>query len=134
MVKKFGMKQCKVDHSVFSHDSSGGKILLVVYVDDIIITGNDNIGIDRLKTYLQDHFQTKDLGKLKYFLGIEVARSKYGINLCQRKYVLDLLEETGLLGAKPTETPMNTNTRLSSDMGEVFEDPGRYTRVGENLK
>ena len=74
---------------------------MIEYVDDIIITGNDKQGIDDLKKYLQNSFQTKDLGKLCYFLGIEVARSKESINLSQRKYVLDILEETGLLGSKP---------------------------------
>ena len=74
---------------------------MIEYVDDIIITGNDKQGIDDLKRYLQNSFQTKDLGKLCYFLGIEIARSKEGINLSQRKYVLDILEETGLLGSKP---------------------------------
>ena len=114
---------------MFSYDSEAGKIFLVVYVDDIVITSSDKLGIGKLKVFLQNHFQTKDLGTLKYFLGIEVARSKQGVNLCQRKYVLDLLEETGLLGAKPAETPMEPNVKLSSDTGEVFEDPGRYRRL-----
>ena len=71
----------------------------MVYVDDIVITGDDSGGIARLKQFLQQQFHTKDLGKLRYFLGIEVARSQTGINLSQRKYALDLLEETGLLGS-----------------------------------
>ena len=81
---------------MFSHTFDIGKILLIVYVDDIIITGDDKQGIDDLKRYLQNSFRTKDLGKLLYFLGIEVAQSKEGISLSQRKYVLDILEETGL--------------------------------------
>ena len=65
------------------------------------------MGIVDLKTHLGKHFHTKDLGLLHYFRGIEVARSKEGINLCQRKYVLDLLSETGMLGARPADTPMD---------------------------
>ena len=114
---------------MFSYDSEAEKILLVVYVDDIVITGSDKLGIDKLKVFLQNHFQTKDLGTLKYFLGIEVARSRQGVNLCQRKYVFDLLDETRLLGAKPAETPMEPNVKLSSDTGEIFDDPGRYRRL-----
>ena len=54
-------------------------ILLLEYVDDIVITGNDTIGISQLKEHLCRHFQTKDLESLKYFLGIEVAQSKDGV-------------------------------------------------------
>ena len=72
-----------------------------------------------MKRYLQNPFQTKDLGKVRYFLGIEVAQSKEGISLFQRKYVLDILEETGLLGSKPMETPMGPNVKLYEDQGEL---------------
>ena len=75
--------------------------MLVVYVDDIVITGSNSKGISSLKSFLQSQFHTKDLGMLRYFLGIEVIRSKHEIFLSQRKYVLDLLFETGKLGVKP---------------------------------
>ena len=82
-VEKFGMQKSKSDHSVFYKRFTAGIILLVVYVDDIVITGNDTIGISTLKSFLQSQFQTKDLGMLKYFLGVEVMRSKKGIFLSQ---------------------------------------------------
>ena len=72
-----------------------------MYVDEIIIIGNDMTGISLLKSFLHGQFHTKDLGMLKYFLGIEVMRSTDGIFLSQRKYVLDILSETGKLAAKP---------------------------------
>ena len=127
-IEKFGMQKSKSDHSVFYKKSDGGIILLVVYVDDIVITGNDTTGISSLKSFLHTQFHTKDLGMLKYFLGVEVARSKKGIFLSQRKYVLDLLSETGKLGAKPFSTPMAPNSQLTKD-GELFEDPERYRRL-----
>jgi len=72
-----------------------GKITaLIIYVDDMIVTGNDPNEISSLQRYLASNFDMKQLGDLKYFLGIEVARSKHGIFLSQRKYVLDLLTET----------------------------------------
>ena len=69
---------------MFSHTSASRKILLIMYVDDIIITSDDKKGIDDLKRYFQNSFRTKDLGKLCYFLGIEVAQSKEGIILSQK--------------------------------------------------
>jgi len=71
-------------------------MILLVVLDDIVITGDDTKGIDSLKKHLQQHFQTKDLGFLKYFLGIKVARSKKGILLSMRKYISDLLSEAGM--------------------------------------
>lgn len=128
-VLRFGMRRTESDHSVFSLTSEKGKVLLIVYVDDIIITGDDQKGIDELKTFLQQQFYTKDLGKLRYFLGVEVARSKDGISLSQRKYVLDILQETGLLGSKPVETPMDPNVKLCVDQGELLPNPDQYRRL-----
>ena len=95
------MQKSKSDNYVFYRNSQAGIILLVVYVDDIIIIGDDMTGISSLKSFLHGQFHTKDLGMLKYFLGVEVMRSKCRIFLSQRKYVLDLLSETGKLTGKP---------------------------------
>ena len=100
-IEEVGIQKSKFDHSVFYKNSNSGIILLVVYVDDIVITGSDSKGISSLKSFLQSQFHTKDLGMLKYFLGIEVMRSKHGIFLSQRKYMFDLLSETGKLELKP---------------------------------
>ena len=113
-VLKFSLQHCQSDHYVFSHTLKSKKILLIVYVGDILITSDDK-AVDDLKTYPQTSFQTKDLGKLPYFLGFGVARSKEGINLSQRKYVFDILEETGLLGSKPVKTPIDHNVKLYED-------------------
>jgi len=71
----------------------------------------------------------KDLGLLKYFLGIEVARNAKGIFLCQRKYVLEIVEECGLLGEKPTKFLMETNHKLSLATITFFQDPTKYRRL-----
>ena len=103
------MQKSKSDLSVFYKNSSSGIILLIVYVDDIVITGSDSKDILSLKSFLHSRFHTKDLGILKYFLGVEVMRSKQRIMLSQRKYMLNLLSKTGKLGAKPCSTPMTPN-------------------------
>ncbi|RVX18665.1 Retrovirus-related Pol polyprotein from transposon TNT 1-94 [Vitis vinifera] len=130
VVQEFGMLHSTADHSVFYHHNSLGQcIYLVVYVDDIVITGSDQDGIQKLKQHLFTHFQTKDLGKLKYFLGIEIAQSSSGVVLSQRKYALDILEETGMLDCKPVDTPMDPNVKLVPGQGEPLGDPGRYRRL-----
>ena len=131
-VETFDMQKSKFDHSVFYKNFSSGIILLVVYVDDIVITGSDSKGILSFKSFLHNQFHTKDLGMLKYFLGVEVMRGKQGILLSQRKYVLDMLSETRKLGAKPCSTPMAPNVQLTKE-GELFEDPERYKRLVEKL-
>ena len=127
-VDKFGLKKSKYDHFVFYRNFSSGIILLVVYVDDIVITGSDSTGISSLKSFLYGQFHTKDLGMLRYFLGVEVMRSKHGIFLSQRKYILDLLSEIGKLGAKPCGSPMAPSVHLTRE-GELFEDLERYRRL-----
>ena len=72
--------------------------IFIVYVDDIILTGDDVVELDRLKKALTREFEIKNLGPLKYFIGMEFVRSKKGIFISQLKYILDLLGETSLLG------------------------------------
>ncbi|RVW92937.1 Retrovirus-related Pol polyprotein from transposon TNT 1-94 [Vitis vinifera] len=79
-----------------------------VYVDDLIISGNDSAALKTFKAYLSDCFKMKDLGVLKYFLGIEVARSSAGLFLCQRKYTLDIVSEAGLL--EPSRVASRSST------------------------
>ena len=122
------MQKSKSDHSIFYRNSNSGIIMLVVYMDDIVINGSDSEGISSLKLFLQSQFHTKDLGMLKYFLGIKVMRSKHRIFLSQRKYVLDLLSKTGKLGVKPCSSAMVPGVHLTRE-GETFEDPERYTRL-----
>ncbi|XP_019184808.1 PREDICTED: uncharacterized protein LOC109179764 [Ipomoea nil] len=129
VLQEFGLVQSKVDHSVFYRHRHGKSVYLVVYVDDIVITGDDAEGILQLKQHLFQHFETKGLGKLKYFLGIEVAQSKQGICISQRKYALDILKETGMSDCRPIDTPMDPNIKLVPEQGKPFSNPGRYRRL-----
>ncbi|RVW99246.1 Retrovirus-related Pol polyprotein from transposon TNT 1-94 [Vitis vinifera] len=121
VVKGYGFVQC--------HFPEGKLAIIIIYVDDIILTGDHEEKIDLLKKLLTKEFEIKDLGNLKYFLGMEIARSKKGIAVSQRKYVLDLLNETGMLGCKPTETPMDTTIKLEESDGSAPVDKGRYQRL-----
>ena len=84
-------------------------------VDDTIITGNDFFEMRCLKKVLTKEFKIKDLGNLRYFLGMGVARSRDGISVSQRNYIVDLLNEIGMMGCKPADTPMEFTTKLDID-------------------
>ena len=77
---------------------------------------------------MSSHFQTKDLGSLEYFLGIKVAQSNEGIVVSQRKYALDILEETCIINCRPIDSPMDPNQKLMADQSEPYLDPKRYRR------
>ena len=128
VIEKFILQKSKSNHSAFKKNFQTCIILLVVYVDDNVISGNDMAGISLLKSFLHGQFHTKDLGMLKYFLSVEVMRSKRGIFLSQRKYVLDLLTKTGKLATKPCHFPMTQSLHLTRK-DELFEHPKRYKRL-----
>ena len=105
-IKQLGFVQSQADHSLFVYSKGSLFTTLLVYVDDMIITGNDLDCVASLKSVLDQRFEIKDLGSLKYFLGFEIARNKTGISLTQRKYALEVLKEIGMTGCKPIQTPM----------------------------
>ena len=121
-----GYHQSRGDHTLFIKHTGEKVIVLPVYVDDIVVTRNDTIEQGRLKQNLAREFEIKNLGQLRYFLGIEVAHSKEGIFLSQRKYVLDLLDEIGLLGGKGGRISVDPNTKLQANKGGQEVDKGRF--------
>ncbi|XP_017970478.1 PREDICTED: uncharacterized mitochondrial protein AtMg00810-like [Theobroma cacao] len=110
----YGFQQSKADYSLFTKTTQTGEfIALLVYVDDIVIRSTSMDLTNEVKDYLSSNFKLKDLRKLKYFLGLEVAISSKGIFLCQRKYTLDILTEYGLLGSKPMSTPIEYHHKMT---------------------
>ena len=130
MLKEQGYIQGQADHTMFTKHSPSGKLaILIVYVDDIVLTGDFDEEIPRIKGVLAKEFEIKDLGDLKYFLGMEIARSKKGIAVSQRKYVLYLLKDTAMLDCKPTDTPMDSTTKLGLIQDSASVEKGRYQRL-----
>ncbi|CAA7015851.1 unnamed protein product [Microthlaspi erraticum] len=125
-----GFKKSHADHTLFIKRVDGHYIAALVYVDDIIIASNNDEDVQLLVADLQKAFKLRDLGELRYFLGLEIARSRKGISICQRKYTLELLEETGMLACKPSSIPMDPSLKLALDSDEpVLEDITPYRRL-----
>jgi transposase InsO family protein len=128
-MKGYGYTQSNSDHTLFYRQNQGKIAILIIYVDDMIITGDNHEEIQTLEKRLCKEFEMKNLGNLRYFLGIEVARNKDTIFLSQRKYILDLLAEVGLLECKPVETPFIQNQRLRTDLDQTPVDREKYQRL-----
>ncbi|KAG5219223.1 ion channel CASTOR [Salix suchowensis] len=104
------------------------KLMVLIYVDDLIISRNNIDSIAKLKKTLQQLFSIKDLGPLKYFLGIEMASSKKGFFLNQRKYTLDVLQDAGMLSTKASPTPVDSKLKLSF-AGTALTSPKYYQQL-----
>ena len=118
-----GYKQAASDASLFIKSTTETFIVLLVYVDDIILAGNSLSEFHIIKNVLHHTSSIQNQGPctVKYFLGLEVAHSHSGISLCQRKYCLDLLNDSGLLGSKPVSTPSDPSVKLHNDASPPFQ-------------
>ncbi|KAA0052345.1 Cysteine-rich RLK (receptor-like protein kinase) 8 [Cucumis melo var. makuwa] len=129
-VKSQGYGQGHSDHTLFTKVFETRKIaVLIVYVDDIVLSGDDQAEISQLKQRMGNEFEINDLGNLKYFLGMEVTRSKEGISVSQKKYILDLLTETGMLGCRSVDTLIEFNCKLGNSDDQVPVDKEEYQRL-----
>ncbi|KAG7581709.1 Reverse transcriptase RNA-dependent DNA polymerase [Arabidopsis suecica] len=123
---KLGFKKKHGDHTLFVRSLGSEFIAVLVYVDDIVIASTTEMAATSLTEALKASFKLRELGPLKYFLGLEVARTSEGISLCQRKYALELLTSTGMLACKPSSIPMTPNLKLSKLDGVLLEDRELY--------
>ncbi|XP_049393432.1 uncharacterized mitochondrial protein AtMg00810-like [Solanum stenotomum] len=119
----------KYESSLFLRKTSAGCVLLLVYVDDIIITGIDSSLITSLQQQLKDSFHMKDLGTLTYFLGLEVHYNSLGVFLNQHKYTQDLIALAGLQESSSVNTPLELNLKYSHAKGDFLSDPTLYRQL-----
>jgi hypothetical protein len=117
------------DNTLFTRITTHDYTVILIYVDDLVVAGNNITTIQAVKDYLHAKFSIKDLGELKFFLGLELARSPKGISLNQQKYCLELLSDTALLACKAAKTPMDSTIRLSKKMRKPLEDKLLYRRL-----
>ncbi|XP_038715042.1 uncharacterized mitochondrial protein AtMg00810-like [Tripterygium wilfordii] len=125
----FGFRQSKCDYSLFTLRKCLDFIVLLLYVDDMVIGRTCEALITSVKLYLHECFNIKDLGAMKYFLGLEICSSSSGLILNQRKYTLDLLHDAGFLNAKPLTSPTELNTHISIHSGTSLDDPSCYHQL-----
>jgi len=128
-----GFQTSNVDFSLYVKKTDRGIVVIVIYVDDLIITKDSYVDIFDLKKLLKQKFEMKDLGELHYFLGIEVTQSPKGIWLLQKQYALNKLSEYGMTGCKPISIPLEQNVKLSADVGDLVEDTTMYRRIVGSL-
>ena len=121
------------DIALFLRRSGHGITILLLYVDDMIITGDDMQGIQDLKHFLGRQFEMKDLGPLNYFLGLEVSSFVDGYYLTQAKYISDMISRASITDSKIVDTPIEYNCRLNSHNGKSLSDAILYRQLVGSL-
>jgi hypothetical protein len=132
-IVQIGFISSPYDAVLFIRRSNAGLIMLLLYVDDMIITGDDIVGIRNFQQFLSQQFEKKDLGSLSYFLGLEVSSDQNGYYLSQAKYASDLLSRAGLTGCKIVDSPLETNVKLCTTDGELLSDATLYRQLVGSL-
>lgn len=129
-----GFKNSLADASLFVLRTGPHFVYILVYVDDIIITGSSMAEVSRVTSLLAARFSLKNLGDLSYFLGMEASRTPAGLLLTQTKYITDLLQKTKMVNSKPVATPMSSSDTLTLTTGAVLDDPTEYRATVGSLQ
>ena len=132
-LQTLGFHGSKSDYSMFVYKSAEGMAILLLYVDDIILTASSPSLLQRILTRLKDEFSMNDLGHLNYFLGIHVVRNTDGLFLSQQKYATELLQKADMLQCKSVDTPICTRHSHSLSVAK-FRDPTLYRSIVGGLQ
>lgn len=129
-----GFRNSQADASMFVLHRGNHYTYLLVYVDDILITGSNTPFIQHVLSLLVERFSVKDPEDLNYFFGLEAHRTSQGMHLSQRKYVVDLVHKYHMSDAKPVTTPMASSPKLTINSGASLSDPSDYRRLVRSLQ
>ena len=124
-----GLSHMKADYSLFYVSSSKGIIILILYVDDLLVTGSDNDGICSLKQKLMQRFDMIELGNVTYYLGVEFIRSNFGIFLSQKAYASQILSEFNMAACTPASVPMVEGSHLGVEDDSPKVDARKFQRL-----
>ncbi|KAH9791777.1 retrovirus-related pol polyprotein from transposon RE1 [Citrus sinensis] len=129
-----GFQSSKSDTSLFLQHFGHDIVLILIYVDDILVTGSNSHHIEAVIQYLHSEFALKDLGEFNYFLGIEVTPSVQGLHLSQTKYIGDILSKANMLDSKGFNTLMSPGDKLKKNSGAAFDNPSLYRSIVGSLQ
>ncbi|KAH9646728.1 retrovirus-related pol polyprotein from transposon RE1 [Citrus sinensis] len=131
---QWGFHTSRSDTSLFIQHTEGELVVVIIYVDDILVTGSHTRFVERIVHQLGTEYALKDLGEFNYFLGLEVTPSLEGLHLSQTKYIGDLLRKAQMLDSKGCQTPMSSTEKLTKDKGTPFENPSLYRSIVGSLQ
>ena len=132
-ISRLGYMASHYDSTLFLRRTNKGTILLLLYVNDMIITSDDLSGIQELKDFLSRQFEMKDLGHLSYFLGLKITHSTDGLYITQAKYASELLSRAGLINSKTIDTPVEFDAHLTPTGEKPLSNPSLYRRMVGSL-
>lgn len=133
-IQSMGFLRCPYDQSLFYQRQGADILILLIYVDDILVTGNSSSKISDFILHLSSVFNMKDLGDIHYFLGLQIARDETTLTVTQTRYLVSLLQKFGLAGAKPVATPLASGTLLTATDGALLKDPTLYRQLVGSLQ
>ncbi|KAK9059497.1 hypothetical protein SSX86_020199 [Deinandra increscens subsp. villosa] len=133
-LQETGFKKSLADASLFIYNANGVVCYFMVYVDDIILTANDQTFADTFVSNLAARFSIKDLGYPSHFLGVELIPTTNGLFLSQHRHIFDLLVTHNMDGAKPVQTPLCTSQALTLEDGTAHVDPTPYRQLVGSLQ
>lgn len=122
-LKAMSFERCPQEHAVYIRRGCRKLLIVGVYVDDLIVTGNCEMEVTKFKKQMNNEFEMSDLGTLSYYLGIEVAQHEDGISLKQSAYARNILIKAGMDGCNPSQYPMELKLELTKDEGGTPVDP-----------
>lgn len=129
----FHFQQSKSDFSLFTKLEGDSFTAILIYVDDLLISGSHMHFIQATKQFLSTQFRMKDLGELRYSIGIKVDRTKEGFFLSQKKYLTDVLKQYNMTHCKPLKVPMSPHVKLTADLGDPLPDASVYQQLIRKL-
>ena len=132
-ISHLGYMASHYDFAIFLRFTNKGTILLLLYVDDMIIIGDDLSGIQELKDFLSQQFEMKDFGHISYFLGLQITHFTDGLYITQAKYASELLSRAGLTDSKTVDTPIELNAHLTPSGGKPLSNPSFYRHLVGSL-